>query len=303
MCVSRRLVVKSIPFPPLAEDPNHPMRRKAKAVAGTLDLTAPSERWSSKRSGLNGTAVLSKATRRDAAPLPAAGCTLRKSDFAHFLKSMSAGSADLLLTDPPYCISRKTGFSSLGANSVERFAVSMDFGKWDHAEIDLDSLACNAYRILRKGGTAIVFYDVWKLTTLANALTAAGFVQLRLIEWMKTNPVPLNSKRNYLTNSREIAVLAVKSGKPTFNSEYDNGQYHHPIPNNGSRYHPTQKPLRLFQELVQKHSKPGDLVVDPFVGSGTTAVAAVQHRRRFAGCDIDSDYLKIARKRVRDVSS
>lgn len=233
---------------------------------------------------------------------PAPDYVLRTSDFGRFLQSMSPEKADLVLTDPPYCISRKTGFSSLGANSVERFAVSMDFGEWDHAEIDLASLASSAYRVLRKGGTAIVFYDVWKLTKLADALTGAGFRQLRLIEWIKTNPVPLNSKRNYLTNSREIAVLAVKNSKPTFNSEYDNGEYRYPIPNNGSRHHPTQKPLQLFADLVNKHSKPGDLVVDPFVGSGTTAVAAMQEGRKFAGCDIDSEYVRIARKRARDAT-
>ena len=233
---------------------------------------------------------------------PALDCLLRKSDYVRFLKSRSPESADLVLTDPPYCISRKTGFSAVGDRSVRRFAVSMDFGKWDHSEINLVHLANNAYRILRKGGTVIVFYDLWKITKLADALTVAGFVQLRLIEWLKTNPVPLNSKRNYLTNSREIAVLAVKNSNPTFNSKYDNGQYRHPIPNNGARHHPTQKPLKLFAELVAKHSKSGDLVVDPFVGSGTTAVAALQTGRKFEGCDIDREYIKIAKERVRDAT-
>ncbi len=225
-------------------------------------------------------------------------CIIKKSDFVRFLKSLPLASVDLMLTDPPYNISRKTGFAALGEKSVERFAVSMDFGKWDHAEVDLDRLTRHAYRALRKGGTAIVFYDIWKLTTLAEAMTRAGFVQLRLIEWVKTNPVPLNSKRNYLTNSREIAVLAVKDSKPTFNSEYDNGQYHYPIPNNGTRFHPTQKPLPLFHDLVLKHSKPGDLVIDPFVGSGTTALAAICNGRKFAGCDVDADYIATAKQRV-----
>ena len=227
-------------------------------------------------------------------------CILKKCDYAHFLKELPMGSVDLILTDPPYAISRKTGFSSLGPNSVKRFAVSMDFGEWDHQEIDLKVLTTGGYRALRKGGTIIVFYDLWKLTTLANALTDAGFKQLRLIEWIKTNPVPLNSKRNYLTNSREIAVLAVKDSKPTFNSVYDNGQYHYPIPNNGKRYHPTQKPLKLFNDLIVKHSKRGDFVIDPFVGSGTTAVASVLQGRKFSGCDIDGDYIRTAKARVKN---
>ena len=224
--------------------------------------------------------------------------SIKKQDFKEFLKELPKGSVDLILTDPPYTISKDTGFASIGKNSVERFAVSMDFGEWDKEQINLDDLTRLSYDALRKGGTIIVFYDLWKITNLAEAMTNAGFKQLRLIEWKKTNPVPLNSKNNYLTNSREIALLAVKGGKPTFHSEYDTGTYHHPIPNNGKRYHPTQKPLLLMEELITIHSNPNDLVVDPFVGSGTTAVAAKLHNRKFAGCDIDENYVSIARRRV-----
>ena len=176
----------------------------------------------------------------------------------------------------------------------------MEFGRWDTCEIDTEGLARNMYRVLKSSGTAIVFYDLWKFNHLAQVMKKAGFKQLRLILWEKTNPVPLNSKRNYLTNSREVAVLGVKGGKPTFNSEYDNGVYKYPIPNNGKRYHPTQKPLALMIDLIEKHSRQGQLVIDPFCGSGTTAVAAVRAGRRFAGCDTDSNYIKTARQRVED---
>lgn len=67
---------------------------------------------------------------------------------------------------------------------------------------------------------------------------------------------------------------------------------------NGKRIHPTQKPLDLFTELVGVHSRPGDLVVDPFLGSGTTAVAAVESERKFYGGDIDHHYVQEARRRV-----
>ncbi|ORU90365.1 MAG: hypothetical protein A6F71_05195 [Cycloclasticus sp. symbiont of Poecilosclerida sp. M] len=223
---------------------------------------------------------------------------LRRSDFRDFLAEIPSGDADLILTDPPYAISRKTGFASVGKHSVERFAMSMDFGDWDHAEIDLAKLSQEMYRTLKKSGTAIVFYDIWKFNYLADAMKQAGFKMLRLIIWEKTNPVPLNSKRNYLTNSREIAVLGVKEGKPTFHGEYDNGVYYYPIPHNGKRFHPTQKPLKLFAELIEKHSNTNGLVLDPFVGCGTTAIAAMQAGRTFAGCDADAQYVEIARNRI-----
>lgn len=220
-------------------------------------------------------------------------------DYVDFLWALDPGSVDLALTDPPYTISKKTGFQNVGENGVERFAVSMDFGQWDHAQIDLDELAQGLYRGLRKGGTAIVWYDIWKVTPLQEAMAAAGFKMLRLIFWQKTNPVPLNSKRTYLSNSREVAIVGVKVGKPTFHAEYDSGVYDFPIPrHNGNRIHPTQKSDALFAELIRKHSNPGDLVIDPFLGAGTTAVAALEAGRVFAGCDIDPHYVAEARRRV-----
>ena len=248
------------------------------------------------------------------APSNKATCVIEHKDYKTFFSTCVAdNSLDLILTDPPYHISRQTGFKQVGKNSVERFAVSMDFGKWDHTEIDLLKLAQLSYSALRDGGTIIVWYDVWKTSHLAEALKTAGFGMLRLIVWNKTNPVPLNSKRTYLSNSREMAVVAVKKGVPTFNGEYDTGSYsgelnkadiiyNEPIPrHNGQKMHPTQKPLSIFEDLVLTHSNSGDRVCDPFVGSGTTAVASWQHNRHFIGCDIDREYVRIARKRAKDM--
>ncbi len=219
-------------------------------------------------------------------------------DYHDFMLSFPVGSVDLILTDPPYTISKKTGFMSV-VNGVKRFAVSMDFGPWDHVQVDLLDMSRVLHRALRQGGTAIVWYDLWKIGELKEAMEEAGFKMLRQIIWQKTNPVPLNMKATYLSNSREMAVAGVKGGKPTFNSEYDSGVYELPIPrHNGHRRHPTQKPELIFSELVRKHSNPGDLVVDPFLGSGTTAVAAIKNARVFAGCDIDEKYVEISRARV-----
>ncbi len=219
-------------------------------------------------------------------------------DFTNYLPKIQKGLVDLILTDPPYLISRDTGFKSV-VEGVKRFSVSMDFGEWDHLQIDLSTLAGESYRILRDGGTAIIFYDLWKITHLADVMTNAGFKQIRLIIWEKTNPVPLNSKRNYLTNSREIAVLGVKKGKPTFNSEYDKGVYHLSIPRE-KRFHPTQKPIRLIKKLIEKHSNPNDLILDCFLGSGTIMVAAKELNRRYLGCEIDIEYFLKAEARIND---
>lgn len=238
-----------------------------------------------------------------------AGCRVSRRDYRAYLKHLPNASVDLILTDPPYAISKRTGFKSTGEHSVDRLAVSMNFGTWDQKQIDIDALAQHAYTALRKGGTIIVWYDVWKVSTLADALQSAGFCMLRLIIWNKTNPVPLNSRSIYLSNSREMAVVGVKGGKPTFNAEYDNGlydneldlTYNEPIPrHNGKRIHKTQKPLSLFEDLVRKHSNEGDSICDPFLGSGTTAIAALRNGRQFVGCDIEQEYVDASIKRIKE---
>jgi len=228
---------------------------------------------------------------------------LREQEAYEFLKTLDKDSVDLILTDPPYEISRPSGYiSSLtkpdgtpqSERTIRRFAVDLDFGEWDKQNLNLLPFLQEMHRVLKPSGTLIMFYDLWKIETLKNAMEASKFKQIRFLEWVKTNPVPLNSKINYLTNSREIALTAVKKSKPTFNSEYDNGIYRYPIYHGKDRFHDTQKSLKLFEELIEKHSNEGDLVVDCFLGSGTTAVAALKTKRNFIGCEIDNGtYIKM----------
>ena len=109
--------------------------------------------------GRGSSAGLSRQRRRRAPalaqqPSEDRACELHVMDYRDFLDSLDPGSVDLLLTDPPYAISRKTGFQNYGENGVERFALSMDFGKWDHKEIDLPVFAEKAFRVIRGGGGA-----------------------------------------------------------------------------------------------------------------------------------------------------
>lgn len=217
-----------------------------------------------------------------------------------YLNTLQDGSVSLVLIDPPYEVSRNTNFASGEAKGkdTDRFRVSMDFGDWDSGFIGLGDVVKECYRVLKKGGTMICFYDLWKITTLKEYFDIAGFKQIRFIEWIKTNPVPLNSKTNYLTNAREIAIVGVKGGKPIFHSEYDNGVYSYPICHDKGRFHPTQKPVALLEEMIIKHSNEGDLVLDCFAGSASTAVAAYNQNRDFIGCELSKEYFDKAMNRL-----
>ena len=229
------------------------------------------------------------------------GILLKNESCFDFLRGIEDKSVDLVLIDPPYEISRDTNFQSgeKTGRDTDRFRISMDFGKWDNKFADFDIVIQECFRVLKKGGTFICFYDLWKITILKEMMEKVGFKQIRFIEWVKTNPVPINSKVNYLTNAREIAVLGVKGSSPTFNSEYDNAIYEYPICHDKGRFHPTQKPLELIKDLILKHSNPGELVLDCFFGSATTAVAARETGRKFIGCEINENYFKKSLERLK----
>jgi site-specific DNA-methyltransferase (adenine-specific) len=183
----------------------------------------------------------------------------------------------------------------------KKFAVKTDYGEWD-SEFTMEQLQLfvdHFHRVLRDGGTCIIFFDIWKLSYLKEQLEAAKFKQLRFVEWVKTNPQPVNSAVNYLTNCREIALLAIKKSKPTFNSKYDKGIYEYPIYGGKDRFHPTQKSLPLFEDLMLKHSNEGDIVLDCFSGSGTTAIAALNTGRKFVGCELNEEFFNKAVERVK----
>jgi len=270
-------------------------------------------------------------------------------DGLEYLKSVKKNSVDLILTDPPYIISRDTGMNEhyniikenesnqvafvkteeewleykkklekpqeeleadkgkgwskenylqYGCILGKKYAVKTDYGKWDSEFTmeTLDKFIKEYYSKLRKGGTLIIWFDMWKLESLKKIMENSKFKQIRLIEWVKTNPQPRNSSINYLTNCREVALLGVKGGKPTFNSKYDNGIYSYPFQGGKNRFHPTQKSLLLFEDLIIKHSNEGDTIMDTFLGSGTTAIACKNTKRLFKGCEVSKEYLDKAMK-------
>ena len=202
----------------------------------------------------------------------------------------------------------KDNFMRYGSIYGSKYSVQTEYGEWDTSFTmeKLDEFIKEYYQKLRKGGTLIIFFDIWKITPLKELMEKHKFKQIRFIEWIKTNPQPLNQKINYLTNCREIALLGVKGGKPTFHSKYDNAIYtenmidyynqsnstiyQYPIQSGKKRFHPTQKSLPLFEDLIKKHSNDKDIVLDTFLGGGTTLMACKNTNRICKGCEISKEY-------------
>lgn len=224
-------------------------------------------------------------------------------DSLEYLPKIQDNSIDLILIDPPYLISRDSNFKKASDTTSEemktKYNISIDFGEWDKQSLDWEFLFSHFFRILKPGGTLIIFYDIWKSTELKSIADKFKFKQPRVCSWIKTNPVPINSKINYLSNAIEYFFTFVKGGKPTFNSEYDNGVYRFPICHGKERYsHPTQKPLNLIENLILKHSNQGDVILDIFAGTFTTAVASKNLLRNWICIERETDYVEIGKKRI-----
>ncbi len=220
------------------------------------------------------------------------------------LKKIDKNSVDLILTDPPYIISRPSGFMNYSNDISDELKskygkLSIDFGDWDKSALDWDNLFNEYYRILKKGGTLIIFYDIWKSNEIKEFADKYKFKQPRVGCWLKNNPVPINSKINYLSNASEYFFSFVKGSNPTFNSVYDKAIYNYPICHGKERYeHPTQKPLELMKDLVRKHSNEGDTVLDCFAGTGTTGHACDILSRKYILIEKDKTYYNIICSRL-----
>lgn len=230
----------------------------------------------------------------------------RNMDAEDYLKEFPDNFFRLCLTDPPYIISKKTGFMDV-KNGNPGFCMQTDYGNWDKVPLkEHRKLLFNVTKLLYKklvpSGVLIMFYDYWKLESLKKILEANKFKMFKIIEWVKTNPVPVNAKNFYLTGVRELAIACVKGGTPTFKADCHKGIFEYPIPQYGKgekRIHPNEKSLSLLNDLIEIHTDINDNIVDPFAGSATTLIAGFNLQRNVFGCEKDKGYFENAKERFK----
>lgn len=219
-------------------------------------------------------------------------------DAASFLSSLPDGSVDLLLTDPPYNLA---GYSTGNIAPSWRKAFNNDIAGWDAGFSPAD-WAAEFRRVLAPTGNLFGF-TTYNLLGDWHATFDPVFDTFQFMVWHKTNPPPKLRRAGFL-NSCELIVCAWNRGH-TWN--FTNQREMHnfiesPVCAGRERwrdpFHPTQKPLRVLRRLVELASRPGDLVVDPFMGVGSTGVAALELGRRFAGCDLVPEFVEAARTRI-----
>lgn len=217
-------------------------------------------------------------------------------DCLEVLRKIDNESVSAIITDPPYNISKDNDFKTMGRAGI-------DFGEWDK-DFDLTSWIIEASLKIKKGGNIVIF-NTWKnMSYIAKALEENGFEVKDLIRWKKTNAMPRNRDRRFISDY-EVAVWAVKKGgKWTFNRLSDTYEIPEIVggltPKSEKIYggHPTQKPIYVMKWIIERLTNEGDVILDPFMGSGSTGIACLETGRKFIGIELDEQYHDIAVNRV-----
>jgi modification methylase len=253
---------------------------------------------------------------------PAAGVSLPLNqildgDCIDRMNSLPAGSVDLIFADPPYNLQLKGDLHRPDNSKVDAVDDHWDqfssFAAYD--KFTRDWLAA-AKRLLKPNGAIWVIGSYHNIFRVGSALQDQGFWMLNDVVWRKTNPMP-NFRGKRLTNAHETLIWASRSedSKYTFNyealKELNDGvqmrsDWVLPIctgherlkDENGDKAHPTQKPESLLHRVLIATTNPGDVVLDPFFGTGTTGAVAKMLGRDFIGIEREEAYRKAAHDRI-----
>ena len=244
-----------------------------------------------------------------------------KGDCIEVLKSLPDASVDMVFADPPYNL--QLGGDLLRPDNSVVDAVDDDWDKFDSfAAYDAFTRAwlAECRRVLKLEGSIWVIGSYHNVFRLGTAIQDLGFWVLNDIIWRKSNPMP-NFKGTRFTNAHETLIWAARSREQkryTFN--YDALKAFNEDTQmrsdwtfalctgeerikdaDGKKAHPTQKPEALLHRVLLAATRPGDVVLDPFFGTGTTGAAAKRLGRHFIGIERDEGYAKVAEKRIRAV--
>ena len=222
---------------------------------------------------------------------------IKQGDCLKLMKEIPDGSIDLIVTDPPYLIENtKAGGKSNLAKSIQNMNDQIQNSNLTNG-FDIKILD-ELVRVMKK----INIY-IWcnhkQIPMYIDYFVKGLNCSFDILIWNKTNAMPLFNNK-YLTD-KEYCLYFRKSAYCNPQS-YEEAKtvFHQPINAKDKKQyqHPTIKPLNIIQTLIRNSSKEGDIILDPFLGSGTTAVAAVNTNRHYIGFELDEKYFDIACKRL-----
>lgn len=202
-------------------------------------------------------------------------------DAIGLMQRLSDGCIDLIATDPPYR-TISGGNAPTDLNGFRQSVLERNDGKiFNHNNVSIVSYMQQFVRILKPGTHCYVMTNALNLREMLNIAQQVGFHLHNLLIWERNNA---NANRWYMKHVEYVLFLYKKPAKPI--NDCGSKQIFR-CNNPRNKRHPTEKPVELMEHYVLNSSNPGDVVLDPFAGSGSTLVAAQQNNRRWIGCEID----------------
>lgn len=227
-------------------------------------------------------------------------------DCLKVLKEIPDKCIDLVLTDPPYFLDWKEPLKFKDRKDVYHHKQTTEL--WDttsNVTTYYNNLFLQFEKILKQSGNILTFCKVENLSYLKQSALKNNLKFKATIIWHKTNPMIQIRKKNYVSSFETLVWLAKhnENNITTFNFGLQKNMHNFielPICMGNERSeHPTQKPLKLIKHFIKIHSNKNDIILDPFVGSGTTAVACKLLNRQFIGIEKEEKYCKIAEDRLK----
>jgi len=218
-------------------------------------------------------------------------------DCLEGLKQIPDNSIDLVVTDPPYEI--QTSGAGIYKQPDKQYVKELNLMKDGFSPEILDELC----RVLKKINIYL-FCSQKQIIPLLDYFVKEKGCNWNLLTWHKTNPVPACNNK-YLTDTEFILFFREKGVKIYGEFKTKFTYYVTPLNQKDKKLykHPTIKPLEIVENLIVNSSREGDTILDPFVGSGTTAVASKKLKRNYIGFEISEEYCKIAEKRISETTS
>ena len=214
---------------------------------------------------------------------------MMQGDCLERMKEIPDGSVDMVLTDPPY----RTISGGNKSNASLSKSMGGNNGKvFEHNDINFSMWVPEVFRVLKDGSHAYFMTNFINLFALQKELTDSGFKIHNLLVWKKNT---CTANRWYMKNA-EYTLFARKGGAKTINNP--SSKVVHDFNNPRDKVHPTEKPVGLMEYYIENSSTRLDTVLDPFMGSGSTGVAAKNLNRDFIGIELDENYFNIAKGRI-----
>ena len=221
---------------------------------------------------------------------------LIQGDCLEKMKDIPDGSIDMVLTDCPYKIVAGGATNKKGKHGVLTQSKAITSGKmFKHNDIKFIDWLTELYRVLKEQTHCLIMINGRNLKQLQVDAESAGFKFQNLLVWKKNNVTP----NRYYMQSCEFVLFLKKGGSKTINDGGSSNFLEYPNII-GNKKHPSEKPVSLMEHLIANSTNEEELVLDPFMGSGTTGVACKSLNRNFIGIELDEDYFKIAEKRINE---